>query len=161
MAKALSGSGSRIIALGLIAMLFAASANAQETTRQRQGQRIVANKCSGCHAVGPFGESRNPKAPAFRTLHERYPIESLAEALAEGTISAASDEPEFNFSGREVGAIISYNQHDTGALIRERRRLSLSACLVANCLSVQTERISRKIDVETSRNGSVQRALRS
>jgi cytochrome c len=69
---------------------------------------IVANKCSSCHAVGRFGESRNAKAPAFRTLHERYPIESLAEALAEGTISAASDEPEFNFSGREVGAIISY-----------------------------------------------------
>jgi cytochrome c len=107
MAKALSGSAYRIAALGLVAM-FAASAHAQETTRQRQGQSIVANKCSSCHAVGRFGESRNPKAPPFRTLHERYPIESLAEALAEGTISAASDEPEFNFSGREVGAIISY-----------------------------------------------------
>jgi cytochrome c len=107
MAKVLSGSATRIVALGLVAM-FAANANAQETTRQRQGQSIVANKCSSCHAVGRFGESPNPKAPAFRTLHERYPIESLEEALAEGTISAASDEPEFNFSGREVGAIISY-----------------------------------------------------
>jgi cytochrome c len=61
-----------------------------------------------CHAVGRFGESGDSKAPAFRTLHERYPIESLAEALAEGTISAASDEPAFIFSGREVGAIIAY-----------------------------------------------------
>jgi cytochrome c len=105
MAKAVSATP--IVVLGLVAM-FAANANAQETTRQRQGQSIVANKCSSCHAVGRFGESPNPKAPAFRTLHERYPIESLEEALAEGTISAASDEPEFNFSGREVGAIISY-----------------------------------------------------
>jgi cytochrome c len=104
MAKAVSATP--IVVLGLVAM-FAANANAQETTRQRQGQSIVANKCSSCHAVGRFGESPNPKAPAFRTLHERYPIESLEEALAEGTISAASDEPEFNFSGREVGAIIS------------------------------------------------------
>jgi hypothetical protein len=47
-------------------------------------------------------------------IHERRhfercmsPIESLAEALAEGTITA-SDEPEFNFSGRDVGAIIAY-----------------------------------------------------
>jgi cytochrome c len=104
-AKAVSATP--IVVLGLVAM-FAANANAQETTRQRQGQSIVANKCSSCHAVGRFGESPNPKAPAFRTLHERYPIESLEEALAEGTISAASDEPEFNFSGREVGAIISY-----------------------------------------------------
>jgi cytochrome c len=107
MAKALSGSSYRMVALGFVAM-FAASAHAQETTGQRQGQIIVSNKCSSCHAVGRFGESRNPKAPPFRTLHERYPIESLAEALAEGTISAASDEPEFNFSGSEVGAIISY-----------------------------------------------------
>jgi cytochrome c len=108
MAKALSGSAARIVALGLVAM-FAANANAQDTPRQqRQGQIIVANKCSSCHAVGRVGESRNPKAPAFRRLHERYPIESLAEALAEGTISGAPDEPEFNFSAREVGAIISY-----------------------------------------------------
>jgi cytochrome c len=87
--------------------MFVAHANAHETTLQRQGQGIVADKCSNCHAVGRFDESRNPRAPAFRTLHERYPIESLAEALAEGTITA-SDEPEFNFSGREVGAIIAY-----------------------------------------------------
>jgi cytochrome c len=107
MAKVLSGSAARIVALGLVAM-FAANVNAQDTARQRQGQSLVANKCSSCHAVGRFGESRNPKAPAFRTLHERYPIESLAEALAEGTISGSPDEPEFTFSGREVGAIISY-----------------------------------------------------
>jgi cytochrome c len=107
MAKALTGSAARIVALGLVAM-FAANANAQDTTRQRQGQSIVADKCSSCHAVGRFDESRNPKAPAFRTLHERYPIESLAEALAEGTISGAPEEPEFKFSAREVGAIISY-----------------------------------------------------
>jgi cytochrome c len=106
MAKTLSVSATRIGALGLVAM-FAAIANAQDTTRQRQGQSIVANKCSSCHAVGRIGESRNPKAPAFRTLHERYPIESLGEALAEGTISGSPDEPEFQFSGREVGAIIS------------------------------------------------------
>jgi cytochrome c len=103
MAKKLSGSVARIVALGLVAM-FAADASAQGTTLQRQGQSIVANKCGSCHAVGRVGESRNPKAPAFRTLQERYPIESLAEALAEGTLSGAPDD----FSGREVGAIISY-----------------------------------------------------
>jgi cytochrome c len=103
----LSGSASRIAALGLVVAMFAANANAQNTTRQsRQGQSIVANKCSSCHAVGRFGESRNPEAPAFRTLHERYPIEFLEEALAEGSISP--NTPEFTFSGREVGAIISY-----------------------------------------------------
>jgi cytochrome c len=105
MAKALSGSAAWIVALGLVAM-FPASANAQDTARQRQGQIIVANKCGSCHAVGRFDESRNPKALALRTLHERYPVESLAEALAEGTITP--EEPEFSFSSREVRAIIAY-----------------------------------------------------
>ena len=99
------GSSAWVAALGIVAM-FAANANAQDTTLQRLGQRIVANKCSSCHAVGRFGESRNPEAPALRTLHERYPVEALEEALAEGTISPK--EPEFKFSGHEVGAIISY-----------------------------------------------------
>jgi cytochrome c len=97
-----------IVALGLLAT-FAANANAQDDTptrQRREGQSIVVNKCSGCHAVGRSGESPNPNAPAFRTLHERYPIDSLAEALAEGTITP--DEPEWTFSGREVGAILSY-----------------------------------------------------
>jgi hypothetical protein len=40
MAKALSGSAYRMVALGFVAM-FAASAHAQETTGQRQGQIIV------------------------------------------------------------------------------------------------------------------------
>jgi cytochrome c len=106
MENLLSASAARMITIGLAA-IFVTHANARETNIQRQGQDIVANKCGGCHAVGRFGESRNSRAPALRTLHERYPIDSLAEALAEGTITA-SDEPEFNFSGREVGAIISY-----------------------------------------------------
>jgi hypothetical protein len=72
-----------IVALGLVAM-FPANADAQDAARERQGQIIVANKCS---TVGRFDESRNPKAPALRTLHDLYPVESLAEALAEGTIS--------------------------------------------------------------------------
>jgi cytochrome c len=96
-----------VVALGLVAIV-ATHASAQDTTRERQGQSIVSNKCSSCHAVGRFGESPNPKAPAFRTLHKRYPIESLEAAIAGGTISGAPEEPEFKFSGREVGAIISY-----------------------------------------------------
>jgi mono/diheme cytochrome c family protein len=48
--------------------MFTTNANAQDTPRQRQGQIIVAKKCGSCHAVGRVGESRNPKAPAFRPL---------------------------------------------------------------------------------------------
>jgi cytochrome c len=105
MAKASSVTAAWLVAFGLFAS-FTTIANAQDTARERQGQRIVSNKCGSCHAVGRFGESPNPKSPPFRTLHERYPVEWLEEALAEGSISP--DEPEFKFSGRKVGAIIAY-----------------------------------------------------
>jgi mono/diheme cytochrome c family protein len=58
-------------------------AAAQEGRIQR-GRTFVQVHCAGCHAIGRVGESPLPIAPPFRTLHERYPVESLAEALAEG-----------------------------------------------------------------------------
>ena len=46
--------------------------------------------------------------PAFRILGQRYPIESLEEALAEGVMSGHPDMPEFSFDAHDVGAIIAY-----------------------------------------------------
>lgn len=44
----------------------------------------------------------------FRTLAQRYPIESLEESLGEGLLSGHPDMPEFSFPPRDVGAIIRY-----------------------------------------------------
>jgi mono/diheme cytochrome c family protein len=64
--------------------------------------------CSRCHAVDRAGTSPHPEAPAFRTLGERYPIDSLAEALAEGLMTGHPDMPEFVFEIDEVKAILAY-----------------------------------------------------
>lgn len=73
-----------------------------------RGRAIVTQHCSRCHAVGKEGDSPHREAPPFRTLGQRYPIESLAEALAEGIVTGHPDMPEFTFEPPEISAILSY-----------------------------------------------------
>jgi mono/diheme cytochrome c family protein len=72
------------------------------------GETLLTRDCSRCHAVGRTGASPYAGAPAFRTLGQRYPVESLEEALGEGIMSGHPDMPEFNFDADQVGAIIDY-----------------------------------------------------
>ena len=87
-----------VVALGQIA-------NAQSI---KHGEELLVKNCAPCHAVGRNGESSNKLAPPFRTLGQRYPIESLEESLGEGIMSGHPDMPEFKFDARDVGAIIVY-----------------------------------------------------
>ena len=48
------------------------------------------------------------RAPAFRDLSERYPVEHLAEALAEGIVTGHSGMPQFTFEPREIDALLSH-----------------------------------------------------
>ena len=74
----------------------------------KRGEELLQKNCGSCHAVGRTGDSPNKAAPAFRTLGQRYPIESLEEALGEGIMSGHPDMPEFKFDADDVGAIIVY-----------------------------------------------------
>ena len=74
----------------------------------KRGEELLTRDCSPCHAVGRSGDSPRKEAPAFRTLSQRYPIESLEEALGEGIMSGHPDMPEFKFDADDVGAIIAY-----------------------------------------------------
>jgi cytochrome c len=74
----------------------------------KHGEELLTRNCATCHAIGRNGESPNKTAPAFRTLGQRYPIESLEESLGEGIMSGHPDMPEFSFDAGDVGAIIAY-----------------------------------------------------
>ena len=74
----------------------------------QRGQELLAANCARCHAIGRTGDGSHPAAPAFRTLSQRYPIEGLAEALAEGLSVGHPDMPEFVFEPDEIGAILDY-----------------------------------------------------
>ena len=75
-----------------------------------KGEALVKENCASCHAIGKEGESPHPEAPPFRTLSSKYPVEDLAESLAEGIVSGHPDMPIFAFNAHDVEAIIEYLQ---------------------------------------------------
>jgi mono/diheme cytochrome c family protein len=54
------------------------------------------------------GDSPHGQAPPFRVLHERYPVEQLAEAFAEGIVTGHPDMPPFVLSPNEIDDVIAY-----------------------------------------------------
>ena len=79
-----------------------------QTSPTLRGEAIAQRLCARCHAIGRTGESPAGRAPAFRDLSKRYPIEHLAEALAEGIVTGHSGMPQFTFEPREIEALLSY-----------------------------------------------------
>lgn len=82
--------------------------SAQAEDDPAHGEELLRRNCASCHAVGRTGDSPHKFAPTFRTLGQRYPIESLEEALGEGIVSGHPDMPEFKFDADDVGDIIAY-----------------------------------------------------
>jgi mono/diheme cytochrome c family protein len=79
-----------------------------QPSAEARGEALLSQNCAMCHAIGRSGASPHAVAPPFRTLSQRYPIESLEEALGEGLLSGHPDMPEFSFPPRDIGAIIRY-----------------------------------------------------
>lgn len=95
-----------LIAAALSAALLRAGVAADEDVKH--GEELLQRDCAACHAIGRTGDSPRKEAPAFRTLGQRYPVESLEEALGEGIMSGHPDMPEFSFDADDVGDIIAY-----------------------------------------------------
>ena len=79
-----------------------------QSTLSERGQAIAEKQCARCHAVGLTGTSPMGLAPPFRDLSQRYPIETLAEALAEGIMTGHPAMPHFTFHPREIDALLTY-----------------------------------------------------
>jgi mono/diheme cytochrome c family protein len=90
-------------------VLLAMPATAGDQTWAR-GRAIAEVKCARCHAIGAKGESPMALAPPFRALPERYPVEHLAEALAEGIVVGHPAMPEFTFAPADIDALLTYLQ---------------------------------------------------
>jgi len=94
-------------AVALCAVLTQEPALADEAA-VLNGKRIAAAHCARCHAIGRQGASPLARAPAFRTLSRRYPLDHLAEALAEGIMTGHAEMPQFAFEPEEIGALLAY-----------------------------------------------------
>ena len=87
-----------------------AGSPAPDVSAVQRGAAYAEANCASCHSIGRAGESRLAGAPPFRTLGLRYPIEDLAEAFAEGIVTAHPAMPQFVMSSEENADLIAYLQ---------------------------------------------------
>ena len=91
----------------VVLMFMCVSAVALEPDAQR-GQTFVRANCAQCHSIDKISASPLKIAPPFRTLHLQYPVESLAEALAEGITTGHPSMPQFELDPGQVGDVIAF-----------------------------------------------------
>jgi mono/diheme cytochrome c family protein len=91
----------------LIALLLMTPTLALSPTEQR-GKSYAQKHCARCHAIDRIGSSPLRIAPPFRTLHLRYPIETLAEALAEGISTGHPAMPAVALDPDQIHDLLSY-----------------------------------------------------
>ena len=72
------------------------------------GKAFAQANCSHCHSIDKFTQSTLAIAPPFRTLHERYPVESLEEALGEGIVTGHPNMPEFRLDPGQISDFIFF-----------------------------------------------------
>lgn len=72
------------------------------------GQTLAESRCAHCHAVGRTGDSPIAAAPAFRHLGRKWPVENMAEALAEGIVVGHPAMPTFAFSPPEIDDFLGW-----------------------------------------------------
>lgn len=95
------------LAFALLGSPGAASAQQQDPAAQR-GLNFLRANCARCHAIDKVSTSPLALAPPFRELHKRYPVESLAEAFAEGIQTGHQNMPEFRLAPDQIGDVIAY-----------------------------------------------------
>lgn len=94
----------RPLAFSLILLTQAAAASPEE----QRGKTFVMNNCARCHSIDKVTQSPLKIAPPFRTLHLRYPIETLAEAFAEGISTGHPTMPEFRLDPDQIHDLLAY-----------------------------------------------------
>ena len=75
---------------------------------EQRGKTFALTNCARCHAIDRVSSSPLKIAPPFRTLHTRYPVETLAEALAEGIQTGHPTMPEFRLDPDQIHDLLSF-----------------------------------------------------
>lgn len=86
----------------------ATSASSASAASVRRGKAFAVANCSQCHSIDRHTRSRSSTAPRFRTLHSRYPVETLGDALSEGLSIGHPRMPEFRLDPAEVRDFIAF-----------------------------------------------------
>jgi len=97
-----------LAAVSLFLALAGLPAHSQSYGDVAKGKVFVQSNCARCHAIGANDDSHMPEAPALRTLHNRYPIDSLSEAFAEGIVTAHPEMPQFELDTETINNMLAY-----------------------------------------------------
>lgn len=97
-----------MVGMAWLAVLMALGTAVAQADDIAEGKSLVELNCARCHAVDRTSESEHADAPPFRTLSQRYPIDALEEAFAEGISTGHPDMPEFVATPGQIGAILDY-----------------------------------------------------
>src|SRR6201993_1222762 len=94
---------------GIFGVLVATfGADPSRASSPAQGKRLALTYCAKCHSIDKVSPSPLKIAPPFRTLHERYPVETLEEALAEGIETGHPTMPTFQLDPDQIHDLLSY-----------------------------------------------------
>jgi cytochrome c len=96
------------IATALALALITATQVMAASPAEQRGKTFVLTNCARCHSIDRVSPSPLKIAPPFRTLHLRYPIETLGEALAEGISTGHPTIPEFRLDPDQIHDLLSY-----------------------------------------------------
>jgi cytochrome c len=94
----------------ILLVVLTASAAAQsglEPAAQR-GLTMARTLCAGCHSIDRVSPSPLRIAPPFRTLHLKYPVQNLEEAMAEGLSTGHPTMPEFRFDPAQINDFMAF-----------------------------------------------------
>jgi cytochrome c len=97
-----------VLPVGIAWSLLAAAIPCNAEPNVLAGKAFAQANCSHCHSIDKVTRSPLAIAPPFRTLHQRYPVESLEEALAEGITTGHPSMPEFRLDPGQIGDFISF-----------------------------------------------------
>jgi len=97
-----------ILLLTAFIALVASTASHGRESQVEMGKQIAQENCTKCHAIDRTGDSPLDEAPPFRRLHERYKIDDLSEAFAEGIMVGHKEMPPFAFDPPQIDALLSY-----------------------------------------------------
>jgi mono/diheme cytochrome c family protein len=95
-----------IVVLAFSVLTIAIPCNAEPNVAA--GRAFAQANCSRCHSIDKVTHSSLAIAPPFRTLHLKYPVESLEEALGEGIATGHPSMPEFRLDPGQVGDFIVF-----------------------------------------------------
>ena len=106
-----STTGRPLGALFVLLVLAAPAPAAADGGDAVAGRQMAEAMCARCHAIEGDGPSPARAAPPFASLARKWPIEYLAEALAEGIATGHEGQvrmPEFLFDPVEIDNLLAY-----------------------------------------------------